>query len=126
MLEVNLPDVLKEVSEAFDVYERALQANDIAHLNMLFWDSPHTIRYGVKEHLYSHAEIAKFRIDRGPVDQRRQLRNPRITTFGRDFALTNVEYIPEGATRVGRQSQVWVRTDEGWKIVAAHVSYAVG
>jgi hypothetical protein len=122
---VNLPDVLSEVTKVFELYERALQANDIPQLNQLFWHSPNTLRYGVKEHLYSHAEIAQFRIDRGPVDQRRQLRNLRITTFGRDFAVANVEYIPEGITRTGRQSQVWVRTGEGWRIVAAHVSYAV-
>ena len=126
MPEVNLPDVLSDVTEAFEMYERALQANDIERLNELFWSSSHTLRYGVNEHLYGHAQIAKFRIDRGPVDQRRELRNVRITTFGRDFAVANTEYIPEGSTRIGRQSQVWVRTDEGWRIVGAHVSFAAG
>jgi hypothetical protein len=123
MVEVNLPDVLAELSAAFEAYERALQANDIEGLNQLFWDSPLTLRYGVKELLYSHADIARFRRERGPVDQRRSLRNTRITTFGRDFGVANTEYLPSGSDRVGRQSQTWVRTDQGWKIVSAHVSF---
>jgi hypothetical protein len=123
MMDVNAPEVLRSLTQAFEAYERALQANDIEALNALFWDSPHTLRYGVKELLYSHAEIAAFRRGRGPVDQRRGLRNTRITTFGRDFGVANTEYLPLGSERVGRQSQTWVRTDEGWKIVSAHVSF---
>ncbi len=123
MVEVNLPDVLDELSAAFEAYERALQANDIEGLNQLFWDSPLTLRYGVKELLYSHADIARFRRERGPVDQRRSLRNTRITTFGRDFGVANTEYLPSGSDRIGRQTQTWVRTDQGWKIVSAHVSF---
>lgn len=123
MVEVNIPEVLAEMTEAFAAYERALVGNDIEALNELFWQSPLTLRYGVRELLYSHAEIARFRRERGPIDQRRTLRNTRITTFGRDFATANTEFIPHGSDRVGRQSQTWVRTDRGWKIVSAHVSF---
>jgi 1-carboxybiuret hydrolase subunit AtzH-like protein len=123
MRQVNLPEAVAELTAAFEAYDRALLTNDIEGLNQLFWENPLTLRYGVKELLYSHAEIAKFRRDRGPVDQRRTLRNTRITTFGRDFGIANTEYIPFGSERIGRQSQTWVRTDEGWKIVAAHVSF---
>ena len=125
MLEVDLPDVLAELTAAFDRYERALTGNDIAALNELFWESPQTLRYGARasELLYGHAEIAAFRIRRGPIDQRRTLRNRRITTFGRDFGDANVEFVPAGSDAVGRQSQTWVRTEQGWKIVSAHVSF---
>jgi hypothetical protein len=92
-------------------------------LNALFWESELTLRYGVGEMLYTHTEIAAFRRRRGPVDQRRTLRNTRITTFGRDFATANTEFVPFGTGRTGRQSQTWVRTDAGWKIVSAHVSF---
>ena len=122
-MEVNLPEALAELTAAFESYERALIGNDIEGLNSLFWESPLTLRYGVRELLYSHAEIAKFRRDRGPVDQRRTLRNTRITAFGRDFGTANTEYIPFGTERIGRQSQTWMRTAQGWKIVAAHVSF---
>lgn len=126
MIEVNLPEAVLELTQAFEDYERALQANDVEALNALFWESAHTLRYGVKELLYSHAEVARFRRERGAVDQRRSLSNTRITTFGRDFGVANTEYLPLGSERVGRQSQTWVRTDQGWKIVSAHVSFLAG
>jgi len=123
MLEIDIPEVHAELEGAFVAYEAALLANDIETLNRLFWDSPRTLRYGVRELHYSHQEIADFRRERGAIDQRRTLRNTRITTFGRDFGVANTEYIPNGSHRIGRQSQTWVRTDDGWKIVAAHVSF---
>ena len=122
-MQVNLPEAVAELTSAFEAYERALLGNDIEGLNKLFWENPLTLRYGVKELLYSHAQIAKFRRERGPVDQRRTLRNTCITTFGRDFGTANTEYIPHGGERIGRQSQTWVRTGDGWKIVSAHVSF---
>jgi hypothetical protein len=122
-MEVDIPEVLADLKAAFARYEKALLANDFDALAALFWDNPLTLRYGVRELLYSHAEIDKFRRDRGAVDQRRMLRNTRITTFGRDFGVANTEYLPSGSTKIGRQSQTWVRADTGWKIVAAHVSF---
>ena len=123
MVDVDIPEVQAQMRQAFAAYERALLDNDIEGLNALFWESDLTLRYGVGELLYSHAAIAEFRRKRGPVDQRRTLRNTRITTFGRDFATANTEFLPFGSQRTGRQSQTWIRTDNGWKIVAAHVSF---
>lgn len=127
MLEVNIPDVVAELTRAFEAYERALVGNDIATLNALFWESPHTLRYGTREpeRLYGHAAIAEFRKSRGAVDQRRTLRHQQIVTFGRDFGIATTEYIPAVSDRVGRQSQTWVRTDAGWKIASAHVSFGM-
>lgn len=124
MLEIDLPDVKAELAAAFAAYELALTTNDIATLNALFWDSALTVRYGVRdtELQYSHAEIARFRLQRGAVNRPRVLRNQRITTFGRDMGVANTEYLVEGSDKVGRQSQTWLRTDEGWRIVGAHVS----
>lgn len=124
MLEINLPDVVQELTEAFNAYERALTTNDIAKVNDLFWDSTLTMRYGIREgeHHYNHAAIAEFRIKRGAVNQPRILQNLRITTFGRDSGTANTEFIVAGSGKIGRQSQTWVRTDRGWKIVSAHVS----
>jgi hypothetical protein len=125
--QVNDPAAVAELTAAFAAYERALVGNDIAALNRMFWDSPLTLRYGTREHelLYSHAEIAEFRRKRGAIDQRRTLRNTRIVTFGNDFGVANTEYVPAGSDEVGRQSQTWVRTVDGWKIVSAHVSFGV-
>ena len=124
MLEINLPDIVAELTEAFNAYEQALTTNDIAKVNDLFWDSALTMRYGIRvgEHHYSHAAIAEFRIKSGAVNQPRALQNLRITTFGRDFGVANTEFIVPGSGKIGRQSQTWVRSDQGWKIVSAHVS----
>lgn len=125
MHEVDIPDVVAELTAAFEAYEKALVGNDIAGLNAMFWDNPRTVRFGTSdaERLYGQDAIAKFRISRGPIDQTRSLRNLRVTTYGRDFGTANVEFIPAGSDRVGRQTQTWLRTDMGWKIVSAHVSF---
>ena len=123
MLEVNIPEVRAELEAMFARYEKALLANDFDALAALFWESPLTHRYGVRELQYSHAEIDEFRRTRGALDQARTLRNTRIVTFGRDFGVANTEFVPHGSTRIGRQSQTWVRLDGGWKIVHAHVSF---
>jgi Protein of unknown function (DUF3225) len=122
MIEINIPEIVEEVTEAFRRYERALIANDVAELDALFWASPHTLRFGVGENLYGHDAIATFRRDRPPMDLRRRLMNTAITTYGRDLATANTEFQRLGSAVTGRQSHVWVRTDEGWRIAAAHVS----
>lgn len=124
MLEIDLPDVKAELVQAFDCYERALTTNDIATLNELFWDSELTMRYGIRETelQYGHAEIARFRLQRGAVNRPRVLKNRRITTFGHDMGIANTEFLFAGSDKVGRQSQTWLRTENGWRIVGAHVS----
>ena len=122
MLEINIPEVVAEVTEAFMCYERALIANDVAALDALFWDSPHTLRFGVGENLYGHAAIAAFRSSRPALDMTRRLSNTVITSYGRDMATANTEFQRVGATVPGRQSHVWLRTEHGWRIAAAHVS----
>lgn len=122
MSEINLPDVLAEVNAVFDEYERALTTNDVPVLDQLFWDSEHTLRYGATENLYGFAAIQAFRQGRPANNLEREITARSVTTFGHDFAVANVEFRRTGSTRIGRQSQTWVRLPEGWKVVAAHVS----
>ena len=122
MIEINIPDVLAEVTQAFERYEQALVSNDIGVLNELFWNSPLTLRYGATENLYGAEQIAAFRRGRPSVDLARSLGKTLITTYGRDFATADCEFSRENPFRSGRQSQTWLRTDAGWRIVAAHVS----
>ena len=123
MPEVNLPDVLAEVTAAFARYEQARVSNDVAVLDELFWDSPLTLRYGAAENLYGHAAIKAFRGGRSPAGLARTTRNTVITSYGRDVATANTEVLRDGMNgKVGRQSQTWVRTPAGWRVVAAHVS----
>ena len=121
-MEINIPEVLAEVTVAFERYEKALVSNDVAVLDELFWNSPHTLRYGVTENLYGYDAIATFRKNRSPANLERSLTNTVITTYGRDFATANAEFQRQGVNSTGRQSQTWIRTEEGWRIVYAHVS----
>jgi ketosteroid isomerase-like protein len=118
---VDAPDVLAEVQAAFAAYERALMADDVAALDRLFHDAPTTVRYGVGEALYGAEAIRAFRQGRGGSPQR-QLQCVQIVAYGRDFATADAEFLRDGATRRGRQSQSWVRFADGWKVVSAHVS----
>ena len=122
MMAINLPDVLAEVTSAFERYEQALVNNDVAVLDELFWDSPLTLRYGATENLYGSDAIRAFRSARPATGLARTLLKTVITTYGRDLATANVEFQRAGASRPGRQSQTWMRTAKGWRVVAAHVS----
>lgn len=122
-MEIDLPDVVQEVTAAFARYEAALVGNDVATLQGLFWQDARTIRYGIAENLHGAAEIAAFRAARSPVGLARALSRTVITTFGRDFATASTLFHRDSVPgRVGRQMQTWARLPEGWRIVAAHVS----
>ncbi|MDQ0071176.1 hypothetical protein J2W34_002970 [Variovorax boronicumulans] len=124
-LEINLPEVHAEVSAVFARYEEALVTNQRAVLDELFWNSPHTLRYGFSENHYSHADIRIFRASLPVQSPPRELLRTVITTYGRDFATANVEFRREGSREIGRQSQTWIRTADGWRVAAAHVSLPV-
>jgi hypothetical protein len=119
-LTINLPDVVAEVTAAFGRYEVALVTNDVAVLDELFWNDPLTIRYGAGENLYGYAEIAAFRGARSAQGLERTLDRTVITTYGRDMATANTLF--HRGSRIGRQSQTWMRTGAGWRVVSAHVS----
>lgn len=121
-MDINRTEVLAEVTVAFDRYEKALVGNDVATLDDLFWRDPRVLRYGPTENLYGFEQIAGFRAARSPVNLERTVVRKVITTFGDDFATANVEFLRPPSTAVGRQSQVWAKMADGWKVVAAHVS----
>ena len=120
-MQINLPEIVAEVTAAFMRYEKALTSNDIAVLDELFLDSPHTVRYGVTENLYGYAAIKAFRAARPPTGLQRRIFNTVITTYGHDLAVANTEFQRLGSSKPGRQSQTWVRAPAGWRIVSAHV-----
>jgi Protein of unknown function (DUF3225) len=122
-MQIDLPDVLTEVSEQFARYEKALVANDVAVLDELFHADARTLRYGIGENLYGYDAITAFRAARSPVGLMRRTAKTIITAYGRDTAVASTLFYRDSAPgRVGRQMQTWVRFAEGWKIVAAHVS----
>ena len=123
-MEIDLPDVLAEVTAQFARYEAALVANDVAVLDELFRNDSRTLRYGINENLYGYEEIMAFRAGRSPVGLMRKTARTVITTYGRDTAVASTLFYRDVWTgsKVGRQMQTWVRFAEGWRIVAAHVS----
>ena len=121
-MDINLPEVHAEVSAVFARYEDALVNNRVDVLDELFWPSERTVRYGVGENLYGIDEIRAFRLARPSAGLARTLMRTVITTFGRDSATAMTEFRRDGSARSGRQSQTWIRTAEGWRVVAAHVS----
>jgi hypothetical protein len=122
-MEIDLPEVMAEVKQAFERYEKALISNDVPALNALFRDDARTIRYGGAEILYGYDEIKAFRAARSPVALGRTLSRTVITTYGQEFAIASTLYErPSAPEKVGRQMQTWVRFADGWRVVAAHVS----
>jgi len=119
-MEVNIPEVLAEMTTVFEAYEAALISNDVDKLINFFWQSPHAVRYGANENLYGWEQIVNFRKNRIPPPERALL-NTVITTFGRDYANTSTEFKRHDG--IGRQSQSWIRCADGWKIAAAHISF---
>ena len=122
-MDIDLPEVVAEVREAFALYEKALVENDVPALNAMFRDDARTVRYGAGEILYGYDAIKAFRAARSPVALGRTLSRTVITTYGREFAVAATLYErPSAPGKIGRQMQTWVKFPEGWRVVAAHVS----
>jgi ketosteroid isomerase-like protein len=122
-MDIDLAEIVAEVRAAFERYERALVSNDVGTLDALFHDDARTIRYGATENLYGYAEIKAFRAARSPVGLARSLSKTVITTYGRDYAVASTLFRRDTAPgKVGRQTQTWVRCQDGWRVVVGHVS----
>jgi hypothetical protein len=123
MMDIDLPEVVAEVTAAFERYEQALVENDVATLDAMFRADPRTVRYGVGENLYGYDAIKNFRAARSPAGLARTLARTVITAYGRDVAVASTLFRRASAPgKVGRQMQTWVRCPDGWRVVAAHVS----
>ena len=125
---INDPEVLAELEALYPEYERALVNNDVEKLVAMFWAGPQVMRFGATENLYGPEELEAFRKARPAANLARTVRRLEIVSFGRDFASITLEFERVGDGRVvrGRQSQVWVRFAEGWRIAQAHVSVLPG
>jgi len=122
---INDPATVAELTALYPLYENALVNNDVATLTAMFWVSPHVMRFGVTENLYGTDELEAFRKSRPSAGLARTVKRLDIVAFGTDYGSITLEFernAADGLTIKGRQSQVWVRMEEGWRIVAAHVS----
>jgi hypothetical protein len=122
-MEINDPGVVAEVLAAFDAYEAALVARDLATMDRLFWDGRPVVRYGIAEIQHGPEEVRRFRRMAPVIHPSRRLHRTVVTAYGRDTATVSTEFTSDAQPgAVGRQMQTWVRFPEGWRIVAAHVS----
>ena len=123
-MQINDPETVAELQRLYPEYEAALMSNDAETLTRMFWASPHVTRFGLTENLHGIKEITAFRKGRAPVNLARTVKRLDIVTFGRDCGSVTLEFERgvDGRTVRGRQTQVWVRLPEGWRIVSAHVS----
>ena len=119
---INDAVTVAEVGQAVDAYEEALGANDLEALDGFFWDAPQTVRFGATENLFGFAAIAAFRRGRVGGSPLRRRTRTEILALGHDVAVANVEFIRSDTGQCGRQTQTWMRTPKGWRVVSAHVS----
>ena len=121
---INDPEVVAELKALYPLYEQALVTNDVEKLVEMFWGGNEVMRFGVSENLYGPDELEAFRKSRPATNLARTIKRLDIVSFDHDFASITLEFERStGTTFVrGRQSQVWVRMPEGWRIVSAHVS----
>jgi len=122
---INKPEIAAELAALHEEYEEALVSNDVPRLVAFFWDSEEALRFGAGESLYGAKEIEEFRKNRPAAGLARRVFNTKVVTFGEDTGVVTLEFIRQvqGTPRHGRQSQVWRRFAEGWRIVSAHVSF---
>jgi hypothetical protein len=121
---INDPKIMAELRALYPRYEEALVSNDVDTLMAMFWTGPEVMRFGVAENLYGPEELAAFRKGRPAANLARKVTRLDIVSFGEDFGSITLEFEREGGSGTvrGRQSQVWVRLEVGWRIVSAHVS----
>jgi hypothetical protein len=121
---INDPAVVAELKALYPLYEEALVTNDVEKLVEMFWAGKEVMRFGANENLYGPDELEAFRRSRSAANLARTIKRFDVVSFGHDFASITLEFERQAGTALtrGRQSQVWVRLPEGWRIVSAQVS----
>jgi uncharacterized protein (TIGR02246 family) len=115
-------DTEAQVRRTFARYEQALRAHAVETLNELFLPSPDAVRFGVGEENYGHDAIAAYRRLSAPVHPQRQLRRTIVAVLSPEVACVSTEFTDPATLGLGRQTQTWLRTADGWRIAMAHVS----
>jgi len=114
-----------ELKTAFDRYEEALMAGDVAGQTDSFWSDPSVVRVDPGGPVIGPEALAGFRARR-PSPGPRRLRDLHVVHSPGDTVVTvsvNERLGPNGeVTGLGTQTQVWARTEAGWRVIAAVVS----
>jgi AtzH-like len=119
--DVNREEVISAVQAEFEAYEAALVAGDQGALDGAFWASASTVRFGLADRQQGIGEVRAWRAAQGPLTGRR-LWGTRIVALSDDVAVVTTLFGYPSSALEGRQTQVWARFREGWRVVSAHVS----
>ncbi len=119
---INEPSVVNEVRGIFDRYESALVADDLTTMTELFLDSAEIVRFGINDTEHGSEDLIGWRKAQPPHRPGRSLSDVSVVTYGDTVAVVTAMFSYPDRPLLGRQSQTWVRFDEGWRIVHAHVS----
>ena len=110
------------VLACFRAYEEALSAGDVAAMDAWFADDPRTVRFGIAEEQWGAEEIRRWRSVAPGTPAGRGLSETRVDLWADNLAVVTTLFGYPASMSVGRQSQTWLRTDAGWRIIHAHVS----
>jgi hypothetical protein len=114
-----------DLAAAFDGYERALTGGDVAGQEQSFWADPSVVRVDGDGPLVGPEALAEFRARR-PTPGPRRLRDLHVVHSPGDTVVTvsvNERLGADGEViGLGTQTQVWARTEDGWRVIAACVS----
>lgn len=113
----------REVGDCFADYEAALTGGDTERTNHWFADDERVVRFGVAEEQWGGAEVRRWRRTAPPVPAGRRLERTRVDAWDGRLAVVTTLFDYPGVVGLGRQSQAWLRTEQGWRIVHAHVSH---
>lgn len=123
MTGVRAPGTIEqEVRACFDAYEDAMVANDVVAMNGWFYDDARTIRFGIADEEWGVAAVRRWRHSAARVPPGRLLSDTHVSVVAASVAVVTTLFRYPSSDRLGRQSQTWIRTDAGWRIMHAHVS----
>jgi Protein of unknown function (DUF3225) len=112
----------RAVLACFTAYEEALSAGDVAAMDAWFADDMRTIRFGVADEQWGAEEVRGWRSLALRVPAGRRLSETRVDLWADNLAVVTTLFRYPASVSVGRQSQTWLRTDAGWRVIHAHVS----
>lgn len=112
----------EEVLACFTAYEQALSAGDVAAMDSWFADDTRTTRFGVADEQWGADEVRSWRRLAPRVPAGRRLSETRVDLWTEDLAVVTTLFRYPASSTLGRQSQTWLRTPDGWRVIHAHVS----
>jgi len=113
---------IDEVTALSVAYEAALRRNDIEAMNGVFGNDPHVLRFGIADMQYGYDEVLAWRASATPVDPARTMLSRHVVALADGVVAVDIMFSDTDSNRLGRQSQTWVRLEDGWRITRAHVS----